>query len=393
MAKILFAWELGMGLGHIARIRDYCDQLKDHDLYVAAKDLRHAFPLFSHTNVTLLPAPFLQKPVSKPVVETLSYAHILHNCGFANAEILKGIVSAWRSLFDLIKPDIVIFDHCPSAILAALDYSFKKVTTGTGFTCPPIQEPLGVFFPDKMDHKALADIAQFEQATVHTINSVLREFTLEPISALSDIYSSVDETLISALSEYDHFSVRKDEIFLGLPPSLMRKAPVWPDVPGKRIFLYTHRFQELPLLLNSLQKCKQPVIVYSSSIESQLMQEYASESMVFETEPLDLNALAKTCELAITNANFNVSCQLFLQGVPILAIPLHREQQMFAHKLFRTGGCRMANPNDGGSIIENLQKIGNDEGYRQKAIALASASTSSKCESFSEKIEQIIEKI
>src|SRR5581483_9954164 len=50
-------------------------------------------------------------PVERQVKPPVNLAHILHNMGWHDAAQLGGLVAAWRSLFELLKPDVVVFDH------------------------------------------------------------------------------------------------------------------------------------------------------------------------------------------------------------------------------------------------------------------------------------------
>src|SRR5208337_1246155 len=67
----------------------------------------------------------------------LTYAHVLHNIGFDDPRPLAGLMEGWRSLFMAIRPDFVVFEHSPTALLAARGLAVRKMLIGTGFTIPP----------------------------------------------------------------------------------------------------------------------------------------------------------------------------------------------------------------------------------------------------------------
>lgn len=371
MKRILFTWELGVGLGHIVPIKQRCARLQAHELYVALRDLRHAATVFKDTNTTLLAAPFLQSPVDRPVEDTLCYAELLHNVGFADARLLGGLVNAWRALFDLIRPDVVIFDHSPSALLAAKAYAFRKVLCGSGFICPPPTKPLGVFFPEAIRQQDLQRIERAEDDTLNVANKVLAADGQRPLSSLGELYGQADTVLLTTRPEFDHFPQRDRSRYLGVNPSPPGKAPQWPAVQGKRIFAYLKPFKKLPVLLESLKRSGQPVIVYSNDIDRNLLAQYQSGNMRFEFEALDLQQVADRCDFAIVNGNHDTSCQLILSGTPILVLPLQREQQIFGRLIAGGGAGIVADPDDDDRFIEALNLIASDNRYRQAALKIA----------------------
>lgn len=371
MKKILFTWELGTGLGHIVPIKQCCSLLQQHELYVALRDLKHANTVFKNTKAALLAAPFLQSPVDQPVEETLCYAELLHNVGFADEQLLGGLVKAWRTLFDLIRPDIVVFDHSPTALLAARAYAFRKILYGSGFICPPPAKPLGVFFPRMMQQQAMQRIEQAEQNTLSIANKVLAANGLQPLSSLGELYEPAETVLLTSWPEFDHFPQRNQSRYLGVNQPPPGKSPQWPAVPGKRIFAYLKPFTKLPILLESLKQSGQPVIVYSNEVDRNLLQRYQSGNMHFEFEPLDLKQVADSCDFAIVNGNHDTSCQLILSGTPILVLPLQREQQIFAELIGNSGAGLAADPDNDNGFIDALNKIATDDRYRQAALKIA----------------------
>jgi hypothetical protein len=60
MARILFAWECGGGIGHLTRYSELIDQLiaDRHEILFAARSLSSASKVFGGRAVTLMQAPF-----------------------------------------------------------------------------------------------------------------------------------------------------------------------------------------------------------------------------------------------------------------------------------------------------------------------------------------------
>ena len=55
-----------------------------------------------------------------------NFAHLLYNNGFYDADSLKATVQAWRELYETVRPDLIVFDHSPTALLAACGFQAKK---------------------------------------------------------------------------------------------------------------------------------------------------------------------------------------------------------------------------------------------------------------------------
>ncbi|WP_075187314.1 hypothetical protein [Teredinibacter haidensis] len=357
MARILFVWEMGFGLGHIIPIKHYCDSLQQHELFAAVQSLQHAHQLVEALDVKLLQAPHFQGNTANPVSSPRCYAHLLHNSGFSTANSLAALMHAWRTLFQLVQPDIVIFDHSPSALLAARAFDFKKVVMGSGFLCPPQTYPMAVFLSEQLSQADLEKFKVFETELVVKINTVLQSFGCSQILQLSDIYKTVDASLLTAYPELDHFPSRSSEQYVGVPPTLPGKTPNWTNVKGKKIFVYSHMFPQIKTLLYELRQSGVPVIFCSSSVDPVLLNQFECDNICFESDPLDLQLVAKECAFAVTNGNFNSASQLALLGIPQLAIPLQMEQLIFSKTLFKSSLASIADPGKPESISKHFREM------------------------------------
>src|SRR4051794_14012883 len=118
MATVLMAWELGAGLGHLQRLRPGAEQLlrRGHRGYAAVRDLSRAGTVFRELDVKLLQAPQKLRPPPSEFKPPLTFPHILHNTGFADLIELAAMAGAWRNLLELVRPNVVLFDHSPTAL-------------------------------------------------------------------------------------------------------------------------------------------------------------------------------------------------------------------------------------------------------------------------------------
>src|SRR5213596_1969503 len=114
MATVLFAWELGGGLGHMMQMAPLARALvrRAHRVYVALREVAEAESAFAGSDVCYLEAPHY-RPGGRPpaFAVTRTFAHILGNVGWDEDRRLFALLCSWANLFALTKPDVVVFDH------------------------------------------------------------------------------------------------------------------------------------------------------------------------------------------------------------------------------------------------------------------------------------------
>lgn len=266
MRRIFITWELGGGLGHLMQILPLARALavRGHQIFAALRDIPKAQAIFPEETIKLLQAPFLSQIVHSPIQRPLTFTHILHNIGFEDEEAMAAMCRAWRTLYDLVKPDLVLFDHSPTALLAARGHSFRKVPLGSGFCIPPDEHPLPSLRPWlKTDPETLQ---RDEDAMLARINRVLERFKQEPLDYISQLYTQVDRTLLLTFSELDHYAQRTAQDYWGVWSEAKGKPPKWPSTSGRHIYAYLKNFEALSDLLALLKKLSHPTIIVSDAI-------------------------------------------------------------------------------------------------------------------------------
>ena len=142
MSRVLCAWEFGGDLGHIHRLMPIARELRamGHEVSFALRDDLHLDAPISEGFEAFV-APRLRAP-ARPNPWPLSFAEVLLNIGFDDRAALAGAVRAWRSLYELLHPDIVVAEYAPTALLAARALDLPRVTVGAGFSVPVLGDPL-----------------------------------------------------------------------------------------------------------------------------------------------------------------------------------------------------------------------------------------------------------
>lgn len=331
MACILFAWELGAGLGHLSQLWPIAAGLRarGHTVYAALRDLSKARHLAAEPPATLLQAPFKHAVGGPPFDQAATYAHILHNIGFGYPNELASLLDAWESIFDLTSPDLLVCDHSPTALLAARSYEFSRCVIGTGFFCPPPVSPLPVLRGGTSRLNATLD----EETVLDDLNRFLRQRGKQPCLAhLADLYAEVDDTFVTSFAELDHFGMRPVQ-YWGAWPRGVGERVEWPSGSGPRVFGYLKNFPSLPALLTALESRQLPALFYIDGLDPSLQQRFVSPTLRFVSRPVNLDAAAEWSDLVVLNATHGVLASMLLAGKPVLNIPIYLEQTLLTHRV------------------------------------------------------------
>jgi len=316
------------------------------------RNLAQARAIFPADEGPYWQAPYRQfrPPTAGP---TLSFAQILYENGFCDALELASHGDAWRNIFRAVDPDVIVFDHSPTALLAARGMRAKRVTVGTGFFLPVDETPLRSLQPWlKPDPVKLA---QHEQGVLAIANGALKHWSQPPLEHLAELYHPSDEHLLLTFAELDHYGTREGTRYWGAWTGGFGKSPDWPDASGKRIYAYLKPFPQLNTLLDLLRRSGQPTIVFGGEIAESVRQEFAGPTLRFEREPLDIGRVAEECDFAILNANHGTAISFLRAGKPSLQIPIYVEQSLLAMAMMKLGAALAAPPDRPQEIARQLE--------------------------------------
>jgi hypothetical protein len=341
MATVLFAWQLGAGLGHMMQTLPLAAGLagRGHSIYMALRNVSGAGAIFWRVGIRFLQAP-AKNTGFLSFADGFSFAHLLANIGFGSDHELFALASAWRNLFLLIRPDLIVFDHSPVALLAARGISARRALIGSGFCCPPDVCPLPVIRPRAAANSEPA-IVTAEERILQRVNRVLRHWRQPPLERLGRLYGEVDECFLTTFPELDHYPFRTEAQYRGPINAAGGEDPEWPvHGRGKRVFAYLKRSASLPALLGALKRRGNPTLVYPDGIDGKMRKQFESETLRFQLNRPDPKRAARECEIAVSNGSHGTTCDVLLAGKPILQIPLQAEQELGAEAVCRLGAGR-----------------------------------------------------
>ncbi len=371
MAKVLLAWELGAGLGHLTNLLPLAQGLckNGHRVFMALRDLSNAEKVFAGLDVAYLQAPIQTRTARYQILPPVTFGHILHNIGFGDPRELRKRVEAWRHLYQYVKPDLIVFDHSPTALLAATGVGAKRVLVGTGFFWPPDESPLRSLRPWMQSD--VDRLAADEDRVLHNVNQVLTFWRQPALERLSRLYYDIEESFLLTFRELDHYGERPNARYWGSWSYASGLQPAWPEGKGKRVFAYFKPFPALPNVLSLLRELGTPSLVYMDRVDSRLRKRCDSATLRFETQPLNIASVATQCDLAIVNGNHGTTVSLLLAGKPTLQIPIFLEQWMFSSRVADLGAGLVAPARSPERIAIQLMKLLNSNQYANTAAQVA----------------------
>ncbi len=340
MARIVMCWELGGDLGHVARLKPLAEALhaRGHEVSFIVRETIGAERLLDPAKFRWLQAPIQSEVVRPGKLPTLNFTQVMHNVGFHDMRALLGRLRAWRNLYDALDADLLVFDHSPTALLAARGHRAKRILLGTGFGVPPVTYPL----PPFLSGTDLAALKAEEDVIAARINEALTAFGAPGIGRVAELYAS-DAKVLFTLKELDHYGARSDVEYWGPTAQDTGLAPDWPAADGRRVFAYLKPFKTLPALLSTLKQAGHPTLVYLKEATPETVREYASDRMHFTPKPVDLRRTVKDAALVICHSGHGTISAALLAGKPLLVLPLNVEQRMLAARV-EAAGAGLAAP-------------------------------------------------
>jgi UDP:flavonoid glycosyltransferase YjiC (YdhE family) len=329
VARIAFAWELGGSIGHALSCAGLARALhaRGHAIAFMLRELRPLALIPESDAYEVFQAPRNARE-AQGVGIPASYAEILLGCGYRDASELAALLGGWRTLFALWRPDMVIADFAPTALLAARSLGIKRATYGNGFFTPPRLTPLPAFridTPVDLERVRAADALALDGA-----NAALARFDAPPMAALADMFAA-DEDFLCTFPELDHYGSRPVSGYWGprLRVDLGNEAR-WPEGKGARILVYVQKATpHLDALIAALAEGPHRVLAYIPGIDEARRARLAARHRIVVDRPVRLDAILKTCELLVCHGG-EIAGGALASGVPVLLIPSHYEQYLTA---------------------------------------------------------------
>lgn len=334
-------WQLGANYGHLGQDLPIAEALRETgiDVSFAISNMRLAAERLAPRGFRYVMAP-VPPTVQNPPFALGSFAEILLTTGFADQLTLNGLVHGWRQLFDLIRPDALILDYAPVALLAARLSGRPALQLSTAFDVPPATTPLPSMLPpsaapverlqaaESLVNKRIRSL--FEAAGAKRLNSVQELLTAAP-------------TLLTTFPELDHYGTRDHGDYIGpILSDVPGPTVTWPDGARPHVFAYLRpSVPGIQALLDALAASGAAVVCAIPGASPALIDRYQSECFRVLPRGVPLTGLLTETDAVVSYGGVGTTAAALLAGLPLLIVPENVEQQLVGARVSAMGAGRV----------------------------------------------------
>jgi UDP:flavonoid glycosyltransferase YjiC (YdhE family) len=380
--NITYAWELGGNLGHFAAAEPVLAQLHraGHRISIcssqesAAQIKRAAFP---HRWCS---AP---KRFTVPQTGTLlGHASIIrYIAGFHDEGNLRALLGNWRAILEEFGSDVVVCDFAPAAMAAAGTLDIPCVVYDTGFFYPPEGKPLPVLDPMRV---ADTDALRVEEHTVLSItNTCLTALgcpTLETFDALLRGQDAllVNDPTLDCFARHDISRFMGPVLRFRRPESLglsNRDARPLTAVPTRlRLFAYLNRYSDaLETVLDVLANHDDwTCTVFVGGMDDTIdLARWQRPHVSLTRDFSEFGRRITDLDVVLCHGGNGTINHALAHGVPLVLLPLFRENALNAERVREAGLGDYATGNLHSVLPGLLRRVGRDPAIRARAVAHA----------------------
>ncbi|QJT08012.1 glycosyltransferase [Oceanidesulfovibrio marinus] len=391
MKRLLIGWELGGNHGHLTTCLHVTNALRaSYDVVFAVRDVRGASEILGDAAFSYVqaPVPMFRKSRARPAA---NYSEMLLGEGYADFDLLRGLVHAWLTLLKRLEIDLVLVDHAPTALLACTIADIPAINIGNGFATPPSVFPMPCMrtwedIPEERLKRA--DAAVNEQ-----ISKVARSFSYTSDLALAELFGG--ENLLTCLPELDHYPQRSGGTYVGAIFSQPRTQRVdWQGTGEGRVLAYLR--PGVPGFLNAmtvLRECRAEVVARIPGITRAQARKLAGPRLRIVLSPTDFNHLLQDANVMVSYGSSGVVTESLLRGVPQLILAKVVEQHMLALRVAEWGGVAAREDRSAERLSADLSALLNDQECRRSVQDFAQRNQEYSPENAVEKIASTVKAI
>jgi UDP-N-acetylglucosamine:LPS N-acetylglucosamine transferase len=331
VARILVGYERGDNLGHYRRLVPVAEALaaQGHQVTFFLRNPYDCRAQILKNPLPFIPSPDLvpPNPAEREPKRMGAYSDIMVYCGFGKLETLFPATLAWRTIFDQVRPDLIVCDHSPVVCFAAYG-RIPVIQVGSGFTIPPAQDDV---FPGFQKTKQATVAPEQIIAVMNEVQSRLGGPRVPSVTAPL----RTSGRLVCTLKGLDPYMAQRQDPVVGPTEGLQSPMPL-PAEP--RIFAYLgieHRIT--PKLLAALKESDLPAEAYVRGLTADTARKYHRPGLTFYKSPQPIDQVLSRATLAIHHGGSGMSLACCSAGRPQIALPIHEETVLNAQALARIG--------------------------------------------------------
>jgi len=341
--RVLLAWELGAGRGHLLILGWIADALR----------VRGYEPIFALQRLdgvetireSIGSAEIYQAPVWPGLLDpsafhapgkAVSFGDVIGGLGLSSPVAVEGMLRAWDRLIARIAPDAIVADFAPACLMAARG-RVPTLAVGDGFTLPPMNLER---FP-AIDNEG-GERKFDETELLSAANGTLRKIGRAELKFLPDIFAA-DRSRASSFTELDPYRNERNEA-LAAP-----WVPEWDiSVPMSRdeVFGYFSVATDVRgtalAALAFVSRAGVPVRVYIPQLNAEAAKWLAESNIQAEKTAIPFDKIQRRARLVVSLGSFGfVSCAL-AAGIPQIVVPLGIAKSATGMAIDRLGVGRCA---------------------------------------------------
>ena len=305
------------------------------------------------------------------------------------------MVKAWLKLFELVKPDLLLVDHAPTALLASMNMGIRRCLVGTGFCSPPRESPM----PNMRPWLNVPEqrLVESDQRVLSVINGVLADLGKPSITTIADLFK-VEEDFLCTFRELDHYQNRKEGHYWG--PIINWEegggSTEWPAEGSKKILAYLKPgYKDFGRIVQELRSAPFRTLIHAPGLSGDFIKKYRSPNLDFSHQPISIKLFGEQCDLAICHAGHGMTSAMLLVGRPLLMFPMHLEQRLLSENVVSYGaGLLVSQEKQNREYGELIHRLLTNPSFTERALSFAkkysSFNPAKQVESIVRRCEEII---
>jgi len=345
--RILLAWELGAGRGHLLNLGWIADVLRGRGFEPVfalqrldgIETIRGSIGTSEVYQAPVWPG-LIDRSAYRSPGQDVTFGDVLVGLGLGSPMAVEGMLRAWDQLIVRLAPAAVVADFAP-ACLAAVRGKVPTVAVGDGFTLPPATLERFTILGNEPG-KPKFD----ETETLSVLNDVLLKQGRGELRALPELFIA-DRASASSFVELDPYrNDRKEPLVAPWVPDWNRSVSMSRD----EIFAYfsidTETRSTIFLALTQVVRAGLRVRVYIPQLDTESSSWLTANGVSVESAPVPFEQIQRNASLLISLGSLGfVSCGL-VSGIPQLVIPpsLATRATGFAFERLGAGRSVLLNP-------------------------------------------------
>lgn len=329
-------------MGHLVRLRPFVDALLNagSEVVLASRELERIRGVYGDRPIKLFKSPhFVDQPQRQ---DPLSWAEYVLS-RYQSADRLVSFLLAWRSIFDAVRPDLVICDAAPTALLAGFDGPWLKWAVGAPFFMPRADLPFLGLYPNVAPSAGVSKRLRSSQSRLlAVVRESMQRVGMSPVVDLSDIFACLDLQLLTTVPEFDYFGRRPSGDYIGMPPSPSEGLPLsaWPDSSPLKIFVYLKDLgRGLERFLHALEVQGCAALVFAPGSPASLRSRFRSHN--FLPQPASMAEVCEQADLVVHTGGSQTVARCLAAGLPQLLLVPALEQLFTATAAARRGAIEI----------------------------------------------------